>query len=129
MYVGELDLPVWLEIRRKEDKTQNFLQLSVERLWGGKEGVKLWVCREQSWQKLRSYIAAIANPETCCSFFSGPSSISYHGCSAASNYFLRSSHRYAYLRCFLTLFHPKQAWLISAAWKTCLCLTLPDALL
>lgn len=54
VYVSELDLPVWLEIRRKEDKTQNFLQLFVELLWGGKEGVEFLVYREQSWQKLGS---------------------------------------------------------------------------
>lgn len=123
-------LPIWLEIRKKEDKTQNFWQLFVEPLWGGKEGVEFLVCREQSWQKCTAtYTAAIANSEICCRFFSSPSSISYHGCSTTSNYFLRSSHRYAYLRCFLTLFHPKQAWLIYAARKTCMCLILPDALL
>lgn len=99
----------------------------------GRCGV-LGVLREQSWQKLRRVqlltdIAAIANTETCCSFFSSPSSIAYRGCLAGSNYFLRSSHRYASLNCFLTRFHPKQARLHCAGKKTWLCLTLPAALL
>lgn len=53
MYVSELDLPVWLEIRKKH-KTQNFLQPFVEPLQGGKEDVKFLVYGEQSWQKLGS---------------------------------------------------------------------------
>lgn len=54
VYISELDLPFWLDIRKKEDKTQNFLQPFVEPLWGSKQAVEFLVYREQSWQKLRS---------------------------------------------------------------------------